>query len=52
VLIGEAYFDACCPSMLLFVGTLLDEAFSGAMAFVKDEKTRGISVLQRMPTFS
>lgn len=34
VLIGEAYFDACCPSMLLFVGTLLDEAFSGAMAFV------------------
>jgi hypothetical protein len=38
VLIGEAYFDACCPSMLLFVGTLLDEAFSGAMALSRTKR--------------
>jgi hypothetical protein len=40
VLIGEAYFDACCPSMLVFVGTLLDEAFfSGAVAWSRTKRS-------------
>jgi len=52
VLIGEAYFDACCPSMLVFVGTLLDEAFfSGAVAWSRTKRSVESRLSSECPRF-